>query len=70
MMTIYQTASGQLYTFEALFRTVVIDRKAAWDADTQGSWERNQFPWFNDWLTEAVNTGVVTTLEVTESVDL
>lgn len=64
MMTIYKTADGKLFTFDALFRKTVQERRSGWDAATQGPFETNQFPFFNDWLIEATDAGVVTTLEV------
>jgi len=60
MMRIYKTADGKLYTHEALFQKTVHEARQGWDEATQGPFVFS----FNDWLIEAINTGVITTLEV------
>lgn len=53
--TVYQDATGTLYTRWALRRQAVADKRAEWDRQTQGGFNFN----FDDWLIEAVNTGVI-----------
>lgn len=65
-MIVYETADGQLWTHEALFTQTVSDRRKGWDAATQGPWETNQYPFFADWLIEALYAGVVKEREVND----
>jgi hypothetical protein len=59
-MTIYETADGKLYTRQALRDQAVIDARTGWDKAVQGPFDFS----FNDWLIEAINTGVIKEREV------
>lgn len=59
-MTIYQTADGKLWTYEALFNQTVYEAHEGWDEVTQGVFSFS----FSDWLIEALYSGVVKTVEV------
>lgn len=63
-MIVYATADGTRYTRYALYRKVLAERLGAWDPALQGKPENDGRPFFRDWLIEAINTGVITKLEV------
>lgn len=61
-MIVYETASGTLYTTQALGGKYWADLEKEWDEDTQGKFPGTHL--FKDWLIEAINTGVVKQREV------
>lgn len=60
MTIIYETADGRLYTRQALKDQTTIDARVGWDEAVQGTFNFD----FRDWLTEAINTGVIKTREL------
>jgi len=59
-MVLFRTADGQLWTFGALAMRTRREAREGWDEQTQGLFDFD----FNDWLIEAINTGVITRVEV------
>lgn len=64
-MRIYQSADGQLWTEDGLYRQTKKDLRVSWDEETQGSFEDSGWT-FSDWLIEAINTGVIKGVEVND----
>lgn len=59
-MTIYRTAGGRYFTREALFYETVHEANQGWDEATQGVFHFS----FDDWLIEAINSGVIEAIDV------
>lgn len=65
-MIVYETADGKLWTRDGLSVRSFAEKHAEWDHDTQGPFPSPWFEFFNDWLIEAINTGVVKKREVND----
>lgn len=60
-MIVYQTASGTLYTPNALYEDFVAGLREDHDP-ANGPFDgsmKNQYQAYKDWLVEAINTGVI-----------
>lgn len=59
-MIVYETAGKQLYTTRALLAKTMAEARSGWDKAIQGPFDFS----FDDWLIEAINTGVIKEREV------